>query len=73
MERNVGLVDRVVRIALGVVLLGLLFLLDGPARWIGLIGLVPLLTGLAGACPAYQLFGVDTCRLRRKDFAAGKG
>jgi hypothetical protein len=63
MSRNVGTIDRVIRIALGLALLSLLFVVDGGARWLGLIGLVPLLTGIAGSCPAYRLLGIRTCRL----------
>lgn len=63
MERNVGSLDRIVRVIVGVLLLGLLLFLDSDLRWIGLIGLVPLLTGLLGTCPAYKVFGITTCRL----------
>jgi len=63
MSRNVGAIDRVIRIVLGIALLTLLFVLEGSARWLGLIGLVPLLTGIAGSCPAYRLLGIRTCRL----------
>lgn len=66
MTKNVGTVDRVLRILLGLVLLSLLFALEGGARWLGLIGLVPLLTGFAGSCPAYRLFGIRTCRLENQ-------
>ncbi len=59
MTRNVGGVDKVLRIVAGVVLLALgLF---GPLGWWGLIGLVPLATGLAGNCPLYSLLGFNTC------------
>ncbi|HWA12955.1 MAG TPA: DUF2892 domain-containing protein [Burkholderiales bacterium] len=61
METNVGTTDRVVRIVAGLVLLGAVFLLDSPQRWLGLIGIVPLATGLVRWCPAYALFGIDTC------------
>ncbi len=61
MNTNVGNTDRIIRIVAGVVLLSLLFLLDGGARWIGLIGLVPLATGLVRWCPAYTLLGMNTC------------
>src|SRR5512132_1369595 len=61
MKANVGSVDRIIRIALGLALLALIGVLDGELRWLGLIGLVPLLTGVVGWCPAYGLFGVDTC------------
>jgi hypothetical protein len=61
MKSNVGGVDRGLRIAVGVVLLALVFVLEGNARWLGLVGLVPLATGLFGFCPAYTLLGVSTC------------
>jgi len=61
MTRNIGGADRILRIVLGLVLLSLLFLLDGNGRWWGLIGLVPLATGLAATCPLYSIFGLNTC------------
>lgn len=66
MERNVGTVDRVLRLAAAVVLLSLLFLLEGNARWIGLVGLVPLFTGGTAWCPLYTLFGIRTCPVARR-------
>jgi hypothetical protein len=50
---NIGTTERVIRIAVGVLLLGLLLIGKNPWRWIGLIGLVPLATGLIGWCPLY--------------------
>ena len=61
MNKNVGGVDRIARIAAGIVILGLFFLLDESYRWWAMVGLVPLLTGLAGWCPAYRILGVRTC------------
>lgn len=66
MDRNVGTVDRVLRIIAGLVLLSLLFILEGNARWFGLIGLVPLLTASLSWCPLYTLFGIRTCRVARR-------
>ncbi|WP_243319888.1 DUF2892 domain-containing protein [Geothrix sp. SG200] len=60
MKMNIGGTDKVVRILVGLVLLSLLFLLKGNARWFGLIGLVPLATAFTGTCPLYTLVGVDT-------------
>lgn len=62
MKKNVGTLDRWIRIVLGIVLLSLLFLLQGGARWIGLIGLIPLVTGIVSFCPLYALFKIDTCK-----------
>jgi len=56
---NVGNVDRVIRIVVGLALLALVFV--GPQTLWGLIGLVPLATGLMRTCPAYSLLGMNTC------------
>ena len=62
MTRNEGTLDRVARVALGVVLIVLALRgMYTPWTW---IGVVPLLTGLVGMCPLYSLLGVSTCRLR---------
>ena len=63
LRRNEATWDRVLRIALGIVLLSLTVV--GPQTPWGLIGVVPLLTGLVGSCPIYSLFGWGTCSLRR--------
>ena len=59
MPRNEGTVDRALRIIVGLALLSLVFV--GPRTLWGLVGLVPLLTGLVGFCPLYALFGWRTC------------
>jgi len=61
MNLNVGGIDKGIRIALGVVLLSLVVLLEGGIRWIGLVGIVPLATGLMGYCPIYSILGINTC------------
>ena len=59
MTRNVGQIDRTVRIALGLVLLGMAVSgLYTPWTW---LGVVPLLTGLIGWCLPYSLLGINTC------------
>ncbi len=60
MKSNVGGIDKVVRIVGGLVLLSLLFILEGNARWWGLIGLVPLATGFFNFCPLYTFLGINT-------------
>lgn len=60
MKANVGTVDRVIRIVAGLVLLSLVFILEGNARWWGLVGLLPLTTGLIGWCALYVPFGINT-------------
>lgn len=63
MEANVGSVDRGVRVVVGLALLSLLFVLNGDARWLGLIGVVPLATAVFRFCPLYRLVGLSTCPL----------
>jgi Protein of unknown function (DUF2892) len=63
---NVGGVDKVIRIMLGVGMLSLFFLLQGDARWLYLVGVVPLATGLVGYCPLYSLLGLNTCPAKTK-------
>ncbi len=62
MTPNVGTADRIVRVLAGLGLLSLLVVLDGNARWFGLIGLVPLLTAGVRFCPLYTLLGLRTCK-----------
>ena len=60
MHSNVGNSDRIIRIIAGVCILGAFFVLEGNARWLALIGLIPLVTGLVRWCPAYRLLGLST-------------
>jgi hypothetical protein len=59
MKKNEAGWDRGVRIVLGLGLLSLTVV--GPQTWLGLLGLVPLVTGLWGFCPLYRVFGLSTC------------
>jgi hypothetical protein len=63
MPRNEGSLDRVIRVAVGLVVLSLAFV--GPKTPWAYLGFVPILTGLAGWCPAYALLGIDTCAAPR--------
>jgi hypothetical protein len=65
MAANVGGIDRVLRIVVGIVLVSLFFVLEGNARYLGLIGLVMLATGIFRFCPAYTLLGVNTCPMKK--------
>lgn len=59
MDKNVGSIDKTLRIIAGIVLLALVFV--GPQTPWGWIGVVPLLTALIGWCPAYKLLGLSSC------------
>lgn len=60
MTKNVGNIERVIRIIGGLGLLSLIYFLDGNARWWGLIGLGPILTAATGYCPPYAWLGIST-------------
>ncbi|MDO9622436.1 DUF2892 domain-containing protein [Pseudomonas sp.] len=60
MKTNVGSIDRSLRIAAGLILIGLT--LSGMVGLWGWIGVVPLATGLFRMCPAYTLLGINTCK-----------
>lgn len=64
MNKNVGNVDKIIRIIAGVALIGLT--LSGMIGVWGWIGVVPLATGLMGWCPAYTLLGIKTCPMSDK-------
>ena len=64
MTRNVGGIDKWLRIAVGLALLALG--LSGPLGWWGLVGLVPLATGLMASCPVYSVLGLNTCLVSQR-------
>ncbi|QSR84635.1 DUF2892 domain-containing protein [Methylacidimicrobium sp. B4] len=71
---NEGKTERVLRVLAGLALLiGLPLILSGPAKWWGVIGLLPLITGLVGYCPAWSLFGINTCRVKNSHEAPHRG
>lgn len=63
MKVNEGGLDRVLRVVVGLAILSLAFV--GPQTPWGYVGIVPLLTGIFGFCPAYALLGVNTCGVRK--------
>jgi membrane-associated protease RseP (regulator of RpoE activity) len=63
MRPNEGSMDRALRIIVGLAILSQVFVgLQTPWAW---IGVVPLVTGLVGVCPAYSLLGLNTCGVKR--------
>lgn len=59
MKTNVGGIDRMLRVTVGLVLIALAA--TSTVGWWGWLGVVPLLTGLVGWCPPYALLGFNTC------------
>ena len=60
MKKNVGGIERAVRIIAGIGILSLAFV--GPHSAWGYLGIIPFLTGLTGWCPPYALLGISTCK-----------
>ena len=66
MTKNVGNIDRILRIVVGLALLAGFFLNSGGSySWLYLIGIVPLATGLMSSCPLYSVFGISTCPTKK--------
>lgn len=63
LPRNEHAVERAARVIIGLGLLSLVFI--GPQTWWGLIGLIPLATGLLGSCPLYTMLGISTCPMAK--------
>ena len=70
MKANVGRIDGAIRILVGLLFLSLVVVLEDNTRWFGLIGVVPLATGLARRCLLYIPFHIDT---RERRLAGGTG
>ena len=63
MTINVGMIDRIARVVLGVALIAFALGYIAPGAswsWVGWIGVVPILTALFSTCPAYTLLGIST-------------
>jgi hypothetical protein len=66
MSSNVGTLDRIIRIVVGALLIAFAIPLGLPQtgwNWVGWIGVIPLVTGALGSCPAYSLIGLSTCAI----------
>ncbi|EDM71358.1 hypothetical protein RAZWK3B_14094 [Roseobacter sp. AzwK-3b] len=65
-KKNVGGIDRALRILVGAALIaGFALNQEGAYSWLYLIGIIPLVTGILGTCPAYSIFGFNTCALKK--------
>lgn len=59
MTQNIGGIDRILRVVVGLGLISLVFI--GPQTPWGWIGIVPLATAIIGWCPPYSMLGINTC------------
>jgi len=62
-KKNVGTIDRSLRIIIGIVLISLAFI--GPQTAWGWVGVIPLATALIGWCPLYKIFGISSCQVSK--------
>lgn len=62
MQQNVGNIEKIVRVILGLGLLSLIFLLEGNIRWVGLAGVILLVTAAIGWCPISSVLGINTAK-----------
>ncbi len=66
LAKNVGGIDRIARIVVGLALiLGFFLFPESGLRWVFLIGIVPLATGLMQTCPLYSIIGLNTCPAKK--------
>lgn len=66
LKKNVGGIDRILRIVVGLALLAGFFMTSGSYSWLYLIGIVPLATGLMSSCPLYSIFGLNSCPMKQE-------
>jgi hypothetical protein len=64
MKVNIGGVERIIRITIGLVLIALAA--TGTVGWWGWLGVLPVFTGATGWCPPYTLLGISTCSVKNK-------
>ncbi len=65
LKRNVGSVERIIRLVIGVAAIIAFFMLpEASYRYWLLIGIIPLATGLLSSCPLYTIFGISTCKVK---------
>ncbi len=65
MTCNVGMIDRIIRIVLGLAILSLAFV--GPQTAWAYLGIIPIATALIGWCPPYALLGISTCEKKQEN------
>ena len=65
MNKNVGTIDKVIRLIMAIILFSMFFILEGNWRFIAIVGLIPLITAIASTCPLYSLVGLNTCPLKK--------
>lgn len=63
MKQNAGTIDRMLRVLFGAILV--LLSVQGTLGYWGYLGVLPIITGLIGFCPAYPILGINTCTIKK--------
>ena len=63
--KNVGTLDKIIRLIIAAGLFALGAILEGNLRFISIIGVVPLFTAFFGLCPIYSIFGISSCKIKK--------
>ena len=62
MLKNVGSIDRAIRIVFGIIFLAFFFIFDSGLKYVSILGLIFLITAFLRFCPLYKIVGVNTCK-----------
>ena len=63
LKKNVGNLDRILRVVVGLALIIAYFAIENASPWL-LVGIIPLATGLKSSCPLYSILGTKTCPMK---------
>ncbi|MGD9650698.1 MAG: DUF2892 domain-containing protein [Dongiaceae bacterium] len=66
MDKNVGQIDRMLRLVLGVLIFGFFMSMPGAEKWIAILGLLLIASGLLGQCMLYRILGFNSCKFDKK-------
>ena len=65
MNKNVGTIDKGLRIVVGLALLAYAIWGTSNYTWVGWLGVIPLVTAAIGWCPPYAILGINTCKVKK--------
>jgi len=66
MKMNIGSIDKIIRILVGIFLVSMFFWVDSGLKYVGVMGLVLLVTSFIGFCPLYSFLGINTCKTKSR-------
>ncbi len=64
MKKNIGSIDKIIRIVVGLIIAIWGFM---DSNWFGLIAIIPIATAFINFCPLYTIFGLNTCKIKSKN------